>query len=361
MSDKILKTYIKDETYFDEYGNFHVEAKKSDCIGKYFDFGDIISFRFLNYDIKVPVVNSYKVGEIAKPQLVFLNEQEDPYAFLGLIYIGSISEMFHLASQYDDINEPQAWKINDKIKFPIEVEMELYEKGGFLETMELRRIDRKYNREDYPHLNDEDYANFRQVKTTGMGNNLFRGSTPIEPRLNRQKYVDQLLNKYKIKNIINLSNIEEELGTHKYYHESYYKDQNILALGLNVDMNSRRYQNGIKKALEFIINNDGPYYIHCVEGQDRTGFLCGILEMLMGANFKEIVEDYMRTFYNYYGITKDDERYPYFSSDMIQVYENIFYTEPLFDKDLQFLSKNYLIEIGLTEEDVDKLKEKLAK
>lgn len=360
MSNKILKTYVKDESFFDTYGNFRVDVKQSDCIGKYFNFGDIVSFRFLEFDVKVPVVNSYKVGEIGKPQLVFLNELDDPYGYLGLIYIGSISEMFHLASQEENIDESNEWRVNKHLTFPIEVEIELFEKDGFKEMMELRKIDRYYERSAYPHLNDEDYANFRRVSTTGMGKNLYRGSSPIAERLNRQFLVDGLLKKYNIKNIINLSDQFDNLTIHKDYEDSYYKEQNVLALGLAVDMRSKRYMNGIKKALDFIINNEGPYYIHCVEGQDRTGFLAGILEMFMGASFKEVVDDYMKTFYNYYGIDKNDKRYPYFASDMIQVYEKVFYTEPINDANLQLLSYNYLRELGLSEEEVEKLKSRLA-
>ena len=46
----------------------------------------------------------------------------------------------------------------------------------------------------------------------------------------------------------------------------------------------------------------GPYLVHCTEGKDRTGFVCMVLEALCGATYEEIVQDYMITYANYYGI-----------------------------------------------------------
>ena len=40
------------------------------------------------------------------------------------------------------------------------------------------------NREDYPELTDEQFANFRNIATTGMGAGiLYRSSSPINPEL----------------------------------------------------------------------------------------------------------------------------------------------------------------------------------
>ena len=50
--------------------------------------------------------------------------------------------------------------------------------------------------------------------------------------------------------------------------------------------------------------HSGPCLIHCVEGKDRTGFVCALMLALAGASAQEIIDDYMITYYNYYGITK---------------------------------------------------------
>ena len=54
--------------------------------------------------------------------------------------------------------------------------------------------------------------------------------------------------------------------------------------------------------------NEGPYYIHCVEGKDRTGFVCAVIEGLANATYEEIVDDYMKTYDNYYGVNESSNR-----------------------------------------------------
>ena len=58
-------------------------------------------------------------------------------------------------------------------------------------------------------------------------------------------------------------------------------------------MASDQNRTGFAEGLRFFIANDGPYLIHCNEGQDRTGFSVAILECLMGASEEEVVADYM--------------------------------------------------------------------
>ena len=43
--------------------------------------------------------------------------------------------------------------------------------------------------------------------------------------------------------------------------------------------------------------------MHCIEGKDRTGYVCALLEGLCGATYKEIVADYLVTYSNYYDVT----------------------------------------------------------
>ena len=45
-----------------------------------------------------------------------------------------------------------------------------------------------------------------------------------------------------------------------------------------------------------------------MEGKDRTGYVCALLEGLCGATYDEIVADYLITYDNYYQITPDSHR-----------------------------------------------------
>ena len=46
----------------------------------------------------------------------------------------------------------------------------------------------------------------------------------------------------------------------------------------NIDFLSETTLNGLPEGMRFIINNDGPYLIHCNEGKDRAGFVSALIE-----------------------------------------------------------------------------------
>ena len=55
------------------------------------------------------------------------------------------------------------------------------------------------------------------------------------------------------------------------------------------------YSVALRKIALFIIEREGPYFIHCRLGSDRTGVTCAIFAALCGASWKEIAHDYERT------------------------------------------------------------------
>jgi len=48
-----------------------------------------------------------------------------------------------------------------------------------------------------------------------------------------------------------------------------------------------------KKVMEYIKNEEVPILFHCAAGKDRTGILSAIILLLLGADEKTIIEDYM--------------------------------------------------------------------
>lgn len=196
------------------------------------------------------------------------------------------------------------------ITFPIRFTFELYKKDGYAEEFEVYDLRRTDKREDYPELNDEEYCNFRYVKVTGMKENiLYRGSSPINNFMKRAKYVDELLDKYGIKTIINLSDSEDKAKSFPNYNDTYYSKQNIIFLNTNADVTSYNFGKSVLKAMRFIIKNKGPYFVHCMEGQDRTGAICAILSSLLGATKEELIYDFMKTYENFYKVKRGSDQY----------------------------------------------------
>lgn len=248
------------------------------------------------------------------------------------------------------------------ITFPIKFSFELYEKKGYAEEYKVYNLKRTDKREDYPELNDEEYCNFRYVKASGMKENLlYRGSSPINNFMKRAKYADNFLGKYGIKTIINLSDSESEAKSLPGYNDTYYSKQNIVFLNTNADVTSYNFGKSVLKAMRFIIEHDGPYYIHCLEGQDRTGAICAILSSLLGATKEELVLDFMKTYENFYKVARGSEQYTRIIKGEIQ--ENIASVRGFSYSTLDILKHpiSFLHFLDLTDEEINAFIKKFKK
>ena len=91
-----------------------------------------------------------------------------------------------------------------------------------------------------------------------------------------------------------------------------------------------------------------------------------LLGALMGAELEEIIDDYMISFYNYYGIDKETqpERYEIvLENNLLAILYHITGVdtyEELAAVDLEAAVTTYLLDAGMTEDDILLLKEKLS-
>ena len=251
------------------------------------------------------------------------------------------------------------------------VEIEIKEKAGYRTEWEIRQLKRTNNREDYS--TDEIFANFRNVQLGNMRKGIYyRSSSPINNELGRASYSDELIKESGIKTVINLADNEEEIKGYieaedfnSPYYKELYDNGNVILLDMGVDFQSDDFKAKLKEGLKFMIDNEGPYLVHCTEGKDRAGFVAGLLEALMGATPEEIKEDYMISFVNYYNVEHGSEQYEKIAeSNILTSLKNIANLPKdaeLSEVDLEKAAEDYLIGIGLTKEEVKLLKDKLSK
>ena len=244
------------------------------------------------------------------------------------------------------------------------VRISMAEKQGYVDEYRMHRLGgtRTNNREDYANLSDEEFANFRAVATTGMGvDTLFRSSSPIDPALNRNKEADEALLNALVCCVVNMADTEEGLEKYSDYRLTNYSQCRILALGMNMDVLSDDFRDDLCRAFRFIASQNGPCLIHCTEGKDRTGFAIAVLECFMGANADEVTEDYMLTYFNFYGIGPDSDQYGTIADSNIRsTLSRAFGISSLEDADLRACAEEYLKDIGMTESEIDALRAKLA-
>ena len=91
-----------------------------------------------------------------------------------------------------------------------------------------------------------------------------------------------------------------------------------------------------------------------------------LLGALMGAELQDIVDDYMLSFYNYYGITQETEPERYEVVLNNNLYAMMYHVtgtnsyEELTQVDLESAATKYLLDAGMSEDDILTLKTKLS-
>ena len=217
------------------------------------------------------------------------------------------------------------------------------------------------NRADYPKLTDEEFANFRMVTTSGIGTGkLFRSSSPVSTWSERYIFADNALKHAGVKTVINLADSDETMRKHDGYNGSYYSKQNIIGLKLNMKYKSRDFRRSLANGIHFMAVNDPPYLIHCSLGKDRAGFVCAVIECLMGAAWQEVVGDYMVSFYNYFGILPGSQEYDFVvRNEILRFLSENFGAENLLAVNLADYAEKYLRGIGVSQADIDTLRRKL--
>ena len=336
----------------DEFGGAYIDISIEDFNELGFSFGDSVSLSFntnseiVNYDdigyysgYYVPAGSELLVGYKGYPNIKFcINYGDDIY---------------------------QKHEFSDNTKVTIKVN----EAQKYLSVEETLSISYSDDRTQY--TSDEQFANFREISVGNIKPGiLYRGASPLDNSRKRTLIVDSLLAKNNIQYNIDLADKFENIYVQeKYkineYMESLIADNKAVFLGMAAAYKADDFSLKMKTLCLSILNNDGPYYIHCLEGKDRTGFVCMVLEALCGATYQELIDDYFITYSNYYGIEKDSEKYNVIKEFHID--EMIRYVFS-FDKNTNLLTSGYyskarayLENVGLTSDEINALQEKLSK
>ena len=338
----------------DGSGNVLLTASASEILASGFSFGDLVTVVTGGREFEMPVCTSENDVTSGRMLLLLTRDADKSLDKAELvIYSGDFfaEKLQRLYQSGGGDGAPEGREVVIRMNVP----------GGYYETWVKKSLKRTNKREDYPHLSDEDFANFRMVRTTGIGENkLYRSTTPISPSMGRNTFADAACREAGIKTVINLTDMPDQMTWYAGYADTFYAGLNVHAEELETDFFCDHFREGEAAALRFIAANEGPYLVHCTEGKDRTGFVCAVLEALCGASIEEIVEDYMRSYVNFYGVTKDDERYDAIAEINIKAsLLRAFELSSFEGADLSVCAKEYLSGIGLSDVEVENLIERL--
>ena len=187
------------------------------------------------------------------------------------------------------------------------VTIRMQEKGGSLDVQLAMSMTYSNNRNDYTNISDAAFANARAVSAGNIANGvLHRSSSPFCNDNNRAFYVSQYLEDVGVKSVLDLNDTEEDMLGYvdmPPYSRTLWEGGNVILCPLKTDPTADDYNEQLIAALKVLPSHPAPYVVHCMEGKDRTGYVCALLEGLCGATYDEIVADYLITYDNYYGIT----------------------------------------------------------
>ena len=343
-------------------GDLFLTMKASDLLEAGYEYGDLLAVTIHGETLQMPLVTDHSdVDDGVAICIAEYDKEADKDSVSIAINLGDLATTVGVARRVT-IKQDPGYRWDYLVKAPIPVTISMKEKGGYAAKYYSHHLTRSNKRSAYPHLTDEAFANFRCVATTGMGERiLYRSSNPVNRDLNRNREADKALHKAGIKTVMNLSDSETGMRRHKSFASSFYHLRKIVALHLPTDLRSDVFKAGLAKGMEFFAANKGPYLVHCREGKDRCGFVCAVLESLMGATADEIVADYMLTFYNYYGVEPGTEQYDAIAHGNIE--KNLagaFGIEDIHTVDLAECAENYLRSIGLSYETITALKTNLS-
>ena len=186
------------------------------------------------------------------------------------------------------------------------VTVRMKEKGGCIDVQQALSMKYTNDREDYDLISDAAFANARGVSAGKMASGiLYRSSSPFSNEINRAKYVSEYLEQAKVMTVLNLTDTAEKMAAYDMpaYSRSLWEGGQVILCPLKADPTADDYNQRLVAALKELPSRPAPYVVHCMEGKDRTGYVCALLEGLCGATYEEIVADYLITYDNYYQIT----------------------------------------------------------
>ena len=324
----------------DEFGAAVPDITPAELAGQGFELGDTVDFRFSNGIIleQVPYYNGY-YADAGDPVFV---------AYPGFTYPA--------------INiSGGCFAVRSGICAGDTVTITMREKGGKKDVMDLRGVVYSNDPQDYPGR--DQFANAREFRIGNIApGRLYRCASPFDRMMNRPDAVSGFLAEHKVRSTLSLSETEKTLQQ-RYpempaYSRSIYESGGVVPLRMGAGYFSDEFKTRLVSGLCLIMEKPLPWAIHCLEGKDRTGFVCVLLGAFMDAGYLDLIDDFMKTYENYYGITavSDPFRYYGFRNAFPEKYLQIFRDADPAGKGFRKGAEDYLRSGGMTDEQMNRLR-----
>lgn len=328
----------------DEFGAAVLELTPQEFAEKGFEFGDTIDLSFSNGAVleNVPYYNGFYIP-IGEPVVVAYPSYQHP------------------ACNYNCLSFQEQTGVSEGDS----VVITMHEKGAKADVMALRGV--VYSNDPKDYTDRDRFANAREFHAGRIGKGkLYRCASPFDHMMNRPEAVSEFLEKNGVQTTFSLSETEKSLRE-RYadmppYVRKLYENGNVLPIGLGAGYFTDKFRTKLTAGFIRAMDKPFPWAIHCLEGKDRTGFVCILLGALMGGSYRELTDDYMTTYDNYYNITEKSDPFRYngfkttFADTYLRIFAGLDENEAPEGHDYTAGAENYLRQGGMCPEEIEKLK-----
>lgn len=343
-SDNVLTATV---LCYNEFDAAVLNITKNDMDKAGFDYGDNVDI-FIDNELcysNVPYFDGY-----------YNNRGE----FLICIYQSSGNAEFTA----NCVGARSETKISENVKLTIK----LNTKGGSLDIQKAMGMTYSDNRDEYS--SDIVFANARQIAVGNITDNkLYRSASPFDNTHNRAPFASAFAEQNGINCVVDLADNEERMSSYgalPSYSQYLVDNGKVIYAKVNADYQGDNYNKVLVSALAQMAHADAPYLVHCLEGKDRTGYVCALLEALCGASWQEITVDYMITYSNYFNVdlSNNPSTYNLFVQSRLEpvfvYYCNLNSPSDIINADLQNGVEAFLMSKGMAQSDIELLKLKLT-
>ena len=212
-----------------KYGNLILNLSGAELFDKGYEYCDILEITIAGKTFTMPMCSNY--SDVDNSMLVLRAASAEGAVVLA-INMGDFATTAGIAEK-TKIEEDPGYRWDYLVENPVQVKITLKEVGGYRDQWLIRQLVRTDVRDDYAHLSDEAFANFRVIDTTGMGaNKLYRSSSPINPGIGRSIYADEAAKKAGIVTVLNLADAS---NTYELPENAYYNTCQVTYLNLGAE------------------------------------------------------------------------------------------------------------------------------
>ena len=321
----------------DRFGNVHTDIAEDVVNQAGLEVGDIVLVTLPEATVVSPFVRTY--GDVDR----------------GNPLVRITGGRLQLAINYGNYAEVYGLEIGSPVN------VEVVEKGAYLDELEIRNLVRTYDREDYE--SDEVFANFREVTLGDIApGKLYRSTHPAMDHA-WGPYANRLMREAAIETVVNLSDSDEEVAKAFEYCDYYGalgEAGNVINLYMGVDLLSDDFAQKLRDGLLFMIDREPPYLVHCVEGKDRAGLTIALLAAIMDAPAEDVFKDYAKSYENFYNVEPGTPAYAAVQKIITDIFTDLNSGIPVDESNVKNIAMRYLVDrVGLTLDEIRALQEKL--